>query len=151
MTTNVIELFPNRGAQAAPEERSFVAFADWRMGEMLTLRKLGRIESFDAGATVIDASAVEDHSLFIVMEGELEVWRGNRRQAVLRTGNLAGELSFVDAKPRSASVRARIRSRVFRVQPEDVDRWAERDPGLALKFMREIARILSARLRSAWA
>ena len=37
---------------------------------------------------------------------------------------------------------------MLRIRPDDVDRYAERDPKTALKFPLEIARILSFRLRT---
>jgi CRP-like cAMP-binding protein len=56
-------------------------------------------------------------------------------------------MSFVDGGPRSASVRALTAARVLRVRPSDLDALHERAPTTALAFMREIARILSFRLR----
>ena len=90
-------------------------------------------------------------TLWLVVAGELEVHRGGQRRDVLQAGDLVGELAFVDGQPRTAVVRARTDAVTLRIRPADVDRLVERDAATALKFMREIARVLSFRLRTAWA
>jgi len=143
--------------QSIPEPPSagepFVAFADWTPEEIAALHGLGRLESHAAGQTVIAAGSREDRDLFIVVSGELEVYRrsggGEQRIALLGPSDVFGEMSFVDGRPRSAEVRALAPTRALRVHPEDVDALAARDASLALRFMREIARILSFRLRQA--
>jgi CRP-like cAMP-binding protein len=117
---------------------------------MAALRGLGTMERYAPGGVVIDPGAKDDRAVFIVVAGEFEVHRGGRRRDVLRVGDLAGELAFVDGLPRTATVRAHTAGVMLRIRPEDVERFAERDARTALKFMREIARILSFRLRTAW-
>lgn len=128
----------------------FVAFADWQPDEMAALRDLGSVLSFDTGTMVIAHGPADDRAMYIVIDGELQVVRGGQNRDVLRPGDLFGEMSFVDGQPRSASVHALVPSKALRVRPEDVDRLVERAPRIALKFMLEIARILSFRLRAAW-
>jgi CRP-like cAMP-binding protein len=136
---------------APPAEGPFVAFADWTEEEIGLLRGLGRTERFDAGATVIEAGSATDRDLFVVVSGTLEVHRRaggtETRVALLGPGDLFGEMSFVDGCPRSASVRALATTRALRVRPEDLDTLARTHPAVAVRFMREVARILSFRLR----
>jgi CRP-like cAMP-binding protein len=135
---------------AAAGER-FVAFSDWTPEALAALRGLGTVERVASGAHIIEAGARGERDLFVIVSGDLEVYRARgpqeQRLALLGPGDLVGEMSFVDGGPRSASVRALTPSRVLRVRPGDLDGLRERAPAAALDFMREIARILSFRLR----
>ena len=136
-------------------EDVFVAFEDWPEEEIAKLRGLGRLEVFEPGQTMTEAGSREDRDIFGVVSGELEVYQefaGVRRTlGHLHSGDLVGEISFIDGEPRSASVRATSRSKALRVGAEDIEQLCETDPKTALRFIREIARILSFRLRAAQA
>ncbi len=45
-------------------------------------------------------------SMYIVLEGKLEVHKQNKHIAFMEVGNFFGEMSLLESKPRSASVRA---------------------------------------------
>lgn len=45
-------------------------------------------------------------SMFIVLDGELEVYRQHKHIASMKVGDFFGEMSLLESKPRSASVRA---------------------------------------------
>jgi CRP/FNR family transcriptional regulator, cyclic AMP receptor protein len=45
-------------------------------------------------------------SMFIVLEGELEVYKQNKHIAFMEVGDFFGEMSLLESKPRSASVKA---------------------------------------------
>ena len=139
------------GEERSGEGEPFVAFADWEPSQLTALEGLGNIETLQTGQTVIEAGAHGNRDLFIVVSGELEVYRraGDREQrvALVGPGSLLGEMAFVDGGPRSASVRALSVSRALRVRPQDLDALRQRNPAVAVLFMKEIARILSFRLR----
>jgi CRP-like cAMP-binding protein len=145
-----IELIRDASGHPIATLPSFVAFGDWTRTEMAALRAFGRIERHAPRDVVIEPGPGDDRALFIVMAGEYEVHRDGQQRDVLRPGDLVGELAFVDGRPRTAAVRARTDGAMLRIRPDDVDRYAERDPKMALKFLLEIARILSFRLRTAW-
>jgi CRP-like cAMP-binding protein len=146
---DVLDLLAQSPASAVDPKPPYVGFADWQPEERAVLGRLGTVETFVAGTTVIAAGA-PDRSLLIVLEGELEVVRRDRVVYRVVPGDLVGELAFVDGRPRSASVHAVGTAKALRVRPEDVERLAVREPALALKFVWEVARILAARLRGAW-
>jgi CRP-like cAMP-binding protein len=147
---DVLDIVGDEERSASEPAAPFVAFRGWTARQLTALRGLGRLERYDAGAVVVAPRRDDDHALFIVVSGELEIERGGRMRGVLGAGELGGELAFVDGRPRTGVIRARTDATVLRVLPADVDRLAEREPSAALEFMREIARILSARLRTAW-
>lgn len=59
----------------------------------------------DAGATIIEEGAIEDH-LFVVVEGRVRVHRGAATLVELGPGAIVGELAVLVPEPRSATVTA---------------------------------------------
>lgn len=147
---DVLELIRDEQGQPIATFPTFVAFQDWTEAEMAALQGLGRVERHAAGTVVIEPRPDDDHALFIIMSGELDVVRGGQSRGLIGAGDLVGELAFVDRQPRTGIVRARTESTLLRVVPADLERLAERDAKTALRFMREIARIVTFRLRTAW-
>jgi len=96
----------------------------------------------------------EDQTLFIVVSGEFEVLISTtekQKPHVLQTipaGSVFGELSFLDGKPRSATVRAIKKSEVIKLTRDELDEMAAKEPALARIFLLELGRILSLRLRN---
>jgi CRP/FNR family cyclic AMP-dependent transcriptional regulator len=149
---DLLDLVEATREQVPPSSERFVAFADWSAEDLGRLRGVGRLESYEPGHEVVSASA-DDRDLFVVASGELEVTAGKdglgQRIARLGPSDVFGEVAFIDGRPRSASVRAVTASRAVRISLDDLDELAAREPQLALRFLREIARILSDRLRTA--
>jgi extracellular factor (EF) 3-hydroxypalmitic acid methyl ester biosynthesis protein len=81
--------------------------------------------------------------LFFIESGSLEIV--NRRVmpeeilAVLRAGQIVGEMSFIDDAPRSADARAAERTRVHHWTREDLHALVERVPALGVAIYRSIA------------
>lgn len=94
-----------------------------------------------AGEVLIEEGAVEDW-LFIVTDGEAEVVRRDRRVRV-GAGEALGELSLLDAKPRSATVLAATDLRGFRLARTAFDLALETRPEVA----RGVIQMLLDRLR----
>lgn len=59
----------------------------------------------DAGSTIIEEGAVEDH-LFVVVAGRVRVHRGGTTLVELGPGAIVGELAVLVPEPRSATVTA---------------------------------------------
>ncbi|NJR50248.1 MAG: cyclic nucleotide-binding domain-containing protein [Leptolyngbyaceae cyanobacterium CSU_1_3] len=90
-------------------------------------------------------------TLYILLEGELSVLAqslGGREIARLNRGEIVGEMSFVDSRPPSATVRAAQASQVFAIPQAQLAAKLDRDVGFASRFYRALAMFLSNRLRS---
>jgi len=128
-----------------------LAFDGWNEHELGAIAGLGRRERVAPGATLIEADRADDRDLFIVLDGQLEAYRvvgrRERRVIVLKSGDLIGEMAFIDGQPRSASVRALTAAEVLRIRAADVQALCRSDPALGLKLVWEIAKVLSARVR----
>jgi CRP/FNR family transcriptional regulator, cyclic AMP receptor protein len=87
-------------------------------------------------------------ALFILLDGSLEVSAGNQQVATLLSGEIVGEISFVDSNPPSATVTAAQFSHVLAI-PRDVLRARlETDAWFASRFFRALAMFLADRLRA---
>jgi len=104
-----------------------------------------------AGATLIEQGVPVD-AVFILLEGRLGVWlkgrRGPEREiARLNAGEIVGEMSFVDARPPSATVRALEEATVFAISKSGLTTKLAADQGFAARFYRALAIYLSTTVR----
>jgi CRP-like cAMP-binding protein len=91
---------------------------------------------FSAGATLMEAGAVEDW-LFILVEGEVEVVRPDRRLR-LYAGSVVGEMEVLDSRPRSATITAVTPVRAFRLSRDAFDEAVRMRPEIALGVIGEL-------------
>ncbi|HEY9841013.1 MAG TPA: cyclic nucleotide-binding domain-containing protein [Candidatus Obscuribacterales bacterium] len=107
---------------------------------------------FKQGEIVIQKGDM-DQALYIVSQGSLEVIIPEGMQAALtriatiEAGEVFGEQSFFDKKPRSQTVRAMTDGEVLVLSRESFDVLAGREPDLGRTILFDLARILSIRLR----
>lgn len=86
-----------------------------------------------------------DDSLHILVKGKLEVVKNTgagetASLAVLRDGELAGELSFIDGEPHTVALRALCDCLVLSLTRKEFERIIDEHPQLVYKVMRAIAR-----------
>jgi len=113
--------------------------------------KAGRRRSVRRGEVLI-AQGVAVDAVFILLEGRLAVRlrprRGPEREiARLQAGEVVGEMSFVDARPPSATVEALADSAVFALPKALLSDRLAADPAFAARFYRALAMYLSMTVR----
>ena len=87
--------------------------------------------------------------LFIVLDGELKVLAPNGKQiARVGSGDILGEMSFVDESPTSASVEAVNEVLVLSLNREIIKQRLEQDAPFAARFYKAIAIFLADRMRN---
>lgn len=104
----------------------------------------------------IFAEASRGRELYIVCDGRvsLEVTLPDRlvhqteRLATAVPGMVFGEISLVDGSPRSAAARALEDSALLEITSDDLRRVMDAQPRIGYIIMRNLATVLSARLRS---
>lgn len=119
------------GAELSQEE------AD-KLGELMSVQEL------NDGEFLIEEGARDD-SLHVLLSGKLEVIKrtaadGSASLAILRDGDLAGELSFLDAAVHTVGLRALCRCHVLSLKREDFERIIDEHPQIVYKVMRAVAR-----------
>lgn len=90
-------------------------------------------------------------AIFLVLDGCLEVMVSAiepQSIAQLVSGEVVGEMSFVDGQPPSATVRAKTTTIVLAIPGEALQHKLKQDIWFASRFYRAMAILLSSRLRS---
>ena len=103
------------------------------------------------GATLLEEGHIDD-ALFVVTSGTLEVVKHTGGDdwvtlQLLKAGDIAGELGFVDGIAHSATIRAVTRAEVVFLQRADLEGLLDADPDLVYKVMRAIMRTVHGILR----
>jgi len=108
----------------------------------------GTVDSISAESVLIEEGKAIAH-LHIMLEGELSVRVGGTRGqeiAKLLSGEIVGEMSFVNARPPSASVIATEDSLLLSLDRGVLSRKLQADGPFAARFYRAIANFLADRL-----
>ncbi len=145
--------YPNE--QPASAGNAGVLLADASDEEWATLLAHTRSRRFGPGDAIVTAGSA-DQSLYLVLEGQLEVLaettgrgrRGYRRLASVAAGSVIGELSFFDGGGRSALVRAVTPAVLAEMSRSEFDALATASPDLARRLLFDLGRILAQRLRT---
>ncbi len=113
------------------------------------LASVGRVRLFHQGEVLIrQGQPIED--MFLLLDGTLSVRLGaaaGRELAKMYPGEIAGELSFLDSRPPSATVLALEQSRALAVPRTQLNRRLAMDEGFAARFYRGLGVFLASRLR----
>jgi CRP/FNR family cyclic AMP-dependent transcriptional regulator len=114
------------------------------------LAKAGRRQRLPANSVLI-REGVSVGTLYILLEGQLSVVHGpsGREVARLGAGEIVGEMSFVDARAPSATVRAATDVVVYAVSKPVLQDHLDRDVAFAARFYKAVATFLSDRIRKA--
>ena len=89
--------------------------------------------------------------VFVVLDGAFSVSvraAGDREFARLLSGEIVGEMSFVDSRPPSATVQALEKSSLLALPRSSLQARLDREPAFAARFYRALAVFLSDRMRS---
>ena len=103
---------------------------------------VGRV--LDDGDFLIE-DGTSDDALHIILSGKVEVVKRTGDDdysslAVLREGELAGELSFIDGTPHTVGLRALCDTHVLSLEREAFESIIDSHPQLVYKVMRAVAR-----------
>ncbi|WP_353217787.1 cyclic nucleotide-binding domain-containing protein [Sandarakinorhabdus sp.] len=112
------------------------------------LARSGVVRQLVAGERLIDAGRAIDH-LYFITEGKLRVTTpGGQPLATLETGEVVGEMSFVQKRLPTANVAALTDCRVLAIPRAAMLAEFALDNGMAMRFYRAMAVFLSDRLQA---
>jgi CRP-like cAMP-binding protein len=119
--------------------------------ECALFKDLGEIRDLKDGDILIEEGKV-DNRLHLVVDGNVAVTRKATGEDwvvlhILRKGELAGELGFVDGQEHSATLRAIGPARVFSLERNRFESLLESNPLLVYRVMRAIIRGVHNTLR----
>jgi len=113
------------------------------------LIEAGEKREISSGTVLIHEGKPVD-TLYIMLDGTLVVSiaaMGERELARLYSGEVVGEMSFVDARPPSATVKTMENSLVLAIPRQKLADKLEEDESFASRFYKALAILLSFRLR----
>lgn len=113
------------------------------------LIQTGDRQEMEPGTILIHEGKPVD-ALYILLDGALVVTISaleGRQIARLSSGDLVGEMSFVESRPPSATVQTLERSIVLAIERARLSEKLQADVGFAARFYRALAILLSSRLR----
>lgn len=120
-------------------------------GDIDELFQAGRMVEISEGEDLF-AEGDPGGVLYVILQGKLKVWvtAGDHRKelAHLRTGEIIGEISLVDASPRSASATASMDTTLYALQRRGLLGMLRSHPVPAAKVLWAIMETVSWRLRN---
>jgi len=101
---------------------------------------------------ILVEQGIHAEALYILLTGMLSVWLdgddGKREVTRLTSGEVIGEISFIDSRLPSATVKAVVPSLLLSIPKDLLTKKIETDAGFGLRFYKAMAYFLSDRLRS---
>ncbi len=101
---------------------------------------------------VLVEQGVHADALYILLTGILSVWLdsndGKREVTRMTSGEVIGEISFIDSRLPSATVAAVVPSLLLAIPKDLLTKKIDTDPGFGLRFYKAMAYFLSDRLRT---
>jgi len=108
------------------------------------LRRLAReadVVEFGPGRRIVEEGQAGE-AMYVILTGTARVERAGRKVGALIPGDFFGELSALDAGPRTASVVPDTAVEVLRLFRHTVYKLIEEEPGLAMALLEGLARRL---------
>ncbi len=119
------------------------------MRERVTAMSSFKSVTFGAGERIMEEGDPSD-SLFVVVEGKVDVSRGGARLATLGAGHHFGEMALLSQRPRTATVVAIENVRLLELPRTEFMSLVARDPGMGAKFLWQVAQMLCERLEDVY-
>jgi HEAT repeat protein/ATP/ADP translocase len=117
-------------------------FSKMETGELTHVAAIAREVTFPAGSRIIQEGDHGDH-MYLIVDGEVEIRRGEASLNILKKDDFFGEMSIIDGEPRSASAIAQTDCLLLRIDKDDFQELLSTYNSAAVS----VARALSARLR----
>jgi serine/threonine protein phosphatase PrpC len=131
------------------ETLRYISLFKWlTMKELVKCLEIFRVENWDPGQIVV-REGEEGNSLYVVMDGELEVERGGKVISAIENGSHFGEMSLLSSRPRSATVKTRTAARLLVMDAPRFSELIQAEPALGVKFLWTFSQVLAVRLHEA--
>ena len=121
-------------------------FAGLTEAERDALKGVATLRRGTAGEFIIEQGKIQD-KMYIILEGEGEVWVNGKHVATFSGEALVGEIEFLDMLPACADVILLKETNLIELNNAALTGLMENQPRLGYVLMSEIARIEARRLR----
>ena len=123
--------------------RIFNGLKPEEVGEIL---HTGHTLEYSKGQTIFHEGMLGSN-LFIVLSGEIGLYKTNRLIAVCKVGDAFGEMSVLNHRPRTATAAAETDVKLFTLDESQVNRILEKR--VAVRLLLNVVHVLSERLEEA--
>ncbi len=113
------------------------------MDTLAMFKDSDKTENYSKG-TFIFHQAEPAASMYVILEGEVDILLNNRVIATFKPGHIFGEMALIDEKPRSANAFAKTDCKVVPIDKDSFLYLVQNTPYFALHVMK----ILSMKIRS---
>ena len=116
----------------------------WRLDEeaFSAFRRFGEERVEPAGAVIFEAGQ-PSFSLYLVIEGEIEITQGDTAVATLGENHSFGELGLLRDAPRSGGARAKTDARLLELSRQGLHKMLHEAPVWAARLYRVLAECLA--------
>ena len=126
-------------------------FRNFTADELERLLPYLELESYDDNTILFKEGDRGDY-LCIALEGTIEIRKesiSNKQTVIAKfgRGSIVGEMALIDQFPHSAVAQVTANSKLLIFSRERFEKFLEAEPQLGIRILREVARILSQRLR----
>jgi serine/threonine protein phosphatase PrpC len=126
--------------------RQVYLFQHLEIKEIAALVQSGLVHRLQPGEVIVEEGAQENQSLYVILEGEVEVLKGEEILATLSSGNHFGEMSLLLESPRTATVKAKRATSVLELPLQVITRFLHRSPKAGIEFLYAMSREFAKRL-----
>ena len=127
--------------------RVFIIFGEFEDEDIAWCLASGHLRQMARGELLVTAGQTVDE-ITLILSGEFSVEVQGKEIARLGAGELVGELSFLDARPPYASVRAEESASVLCIPHGEVHHRLRHNPGFGQRFYRSLGLFLASRMRN---
>jgi len=126
-------------------------FSSLNEDEITQLEKISQIYELNEG-DVLFSEGDEDRDIFVVVQGEVAIRKkisgGEKTLAVLKEGEIFGEMALFEKQPRSATACAVQKTEVLKIEGENFEKFIQENPEKGFLILLKMIKISSSRLRT---
>lgn len=129
--------------QYAEKVRIFNGLNSEEVGEIL---RMGHTLDYSKGQTIFHEGMLGSN-LFIVLSGEISLYKKDRLIGICKVGDAFGEMSVLNHRPRTATAAAEVDVKLFTLDESQVNGILEKR--VAVRLLLNVVHVLSERLEEA--
>src|SRR5574340_40106 len=131
--------------------REYMFFSDLSDEELSAVSKIVKRKDFKLGETVFRDSE-DGNSLYLIKRGEVKACKTAPdgelfTLTLMKDGDIFGEMSFLDGRPRSATIVAISDLETYVLEKNDFDTLVESNPRMVFKLLKNIIFIIHSIVR----
>ena len=117
-------------------------FSGFGARHLEAIAKTAKEMDYPSGAAILREGEQSNVGFYLILDGQVEVWKGNQVLSRLGAGQFFGEMALLDDQPRSADVVTTAPTKCLVLTRWDFKGLVKTYPDIALSVMQELARRL---------